>query len=50
VPAGRTPWVTDVLFDGDLADRAPPGIGDDPDIFEAHEMRDDLVRARLEFE
>ncbi|MDQ1361566.1 MAG: hypothetical protein QOJ44_1943, partial [Acidimicrobiaceae bacterium] len=43
-PTPRTQRVSDLLFDGDLPGRAPPGIGEDSDIFEPDEMGDDLVR------
>jgi hypothetical protein len=37
----------DRLFDGDLAGRTPSGIGENPDVFEANEMGDDLVRIEV---
>ncbi len=43
----RTARLTDLLFDGDLANRTSPAIGENADIFEAYEVRDDLVRIEI---
>ena len=46
-PARPTRLNRNVLLDRDLAYRAASRVGEDTDVFQAHEMRDDLARIRV---